>query len=407
MIEHLEGDCRTILPTLPAASVQCCLSSPPYWGLRSYLPHDHPAKDLEIGQEPTVREYIDTLVEVFRHVSRVLMNNGTLWLNLGDAYADKKDKARAAGVKVGDLMGLPWKVALALQADGWYLRSDIIWNRPNPKPEGGVTDRPTKGHEYLFLLSKRQKYFYDIDAIREPVTSAGGASFGKQRHSTEGTGAQSRQLQSAEERSHPLGKNKRSVWTVPVRSFEGAHFAVFPEQLIRPCILAGCPPGGKILDPFAGSGTTGVVAEELGRGAILVELNPVYVAMQRERLKVKEVLGPSPAPTIDDERAARIAAKRTKKLRDKMPLFADQLEDITGEQVKAASDRHADAFARTERELQERGDAFREQVRLLVSADVFAELDRRRSTLPSGPEYHADFWRHQLQTVAKAPPSVE
>jgi adenine-specific DNA methylase len=184
---------------------------------------------------------------------------------------------------------------------------------------------------------------------------------------------------------------------VPVRAFEGAHFAVFPEELIRPCILAGCPPDGKVIDPFAGSGTTGVVAEELGRNAILVELNPVYVAMQRERLKVKNVLTVSATPTIDDERAARIAAKRTQKMRDKMPLFADQLEEITGEHVKAAADRHAEAFAQCENELQERGDVFREQVRLLVDADTFAELERRRSKLPAGPEYHANFWRQQAE----------
>ena len=246
-----------------------------------------------------------------------------------------------------------------------------------------------------------------MDAIREPVTSTGGASFGKQRHSTEGTGAQSRRLQSAEERSHPLGKNKRSVWTVPVRSFEGAHFAVFPEELIRPCILAGCPPHGKIIDPFAGSGTTGVVAEELGRNAVLVELNPVYVAMQRERLKVKNVLITSPTPTIDDERAARIAAKRTQKMRDKMPLFADQMEEITGEQVKAAADRHAESFARCERELQECGDKFREQVRLRVTAEILAELDRQREKLPKTSEYHADFWRRQIQATVKGQFSVE
>ena len=401
MVLHLQGDCREILPSLPARSVQCALTSPPYWKLRNYLAADDAAKDREIGQEPTVREYIENLVAVFRQVSRVLMNDGTLWLNLGDGYADKKDKARAAGVKVGDLMGLPWKVALALQADGWYLRSDIIWAKPNPKPEGGVTNRPTKGHEYLFLLSRRQSYYYDADAIREPITSTGGASFGKQRHSTEGTGAQSRRLKSAAERNHPLGKNKRSVWTVPVRAFPGAHFAVFPEDLIRPCILAGCPPGAKVLDPFAGSGTTGVVAEQLGRDAILIELNPVYVEMQKKRTKIKEVLAQPAAPTIDEERAARIAEKRNDKMKAKFPLFADQLEEVTGEQVKAAADRHAAKFAQCERDLQERGDTFREQVRLWVSADIFAELERRRSKLPPTSEYHADFWRQQAQAISK------
>lgn len=400
MIEIHEGDCRTILPTLQAASVQCCVTSPPYFQLRSYLDEQQVAKDQEIGREKTVEEYIGNLVAVFRQVSRVLMNDGTLWLNLGDAYADKKAKARAAGVKVGDLMGLPWRLAMAMQADGWYLRSDIIWNKPNPKPEGGLTNRPTKGHEYLFLLSKRQSYHYDIDAIREPITSSGGASFGKQRHSTEGTGAQSRRLKSEAERNHPLGKNRRSVWTVPVRSFPGAHFAVFPPALIRPCILAGCPPGGTIIDPFAGSGTTGVVAEELGRNGILVELNPVYVQMQKDRLKIKDVLSLPPQASIDLERAGRIAAKRTQKMRDKFPLFADQVEPVTAEQVKAAADGHAAAFAACERELQERGDAFREQVRLVVTAERLAVLDRKRDGLPKTAEYHADFWRRQLKVAS-------
>jgi DNA modification methylase len=265
------------------------VTSPPYWGLRSYLPEGHPAKSLEIGQEPTVEQYVKTLVGVFREVARVLLNNGTLWLNLGDSYADK-DSAGPADVKPGDLIGLPWRVARALQADGWYARAEVIWHKPNPKPEGGLTNRPTKSHEYLFLLARQVHYYYDIDAIREPVTSTGGACFGKQRHSTEGTGAQSRRLQSAAQRNHPLGKNKRTVWKIPVRSYPGAHFAVFPEDLVKPCILAGCPKGGTVLDPFSGSGTTGQVAEELGRNAVLIELNPMYIEMQMAREGVKRVL---------------------------------------------------------------------------------------------------------------------
>jgi DNA modification methylase len=290
MLQHLEGDCRQVLPTLPAKSVHCCVTSPPYYGLRSYLPDDHPAKRWEIGQERTVQEYIDTLVGIFRQVSKILMDRGTLWLNLGDTYAKKCSEG--TGVKPGELIGAPWRVALALQADGWFLRSDIIWNKPNPKPES-VKNRPTKAHEYLFLFSKRERYHYDIDALREPVTSTGGACFGKQRHSTDGTGAQSRRLASASQRNHPLGKNKRSVWRVPVRSFPGAHFAVFPQELIRPCILAGCPKGESVLDPFAGSGTTGDVASELGRDAVLIELNPVYVQMQKRRSAIAAVLDPS------------------------------------------------------------------------------------------------------------------
>jgi DNA modification methylase len=291
MIEHIEGDCREVLPTLPAKSIQACVTSPPYWALRSYLPHDHPAKAKEIGQERTAQQYIENLVAVFREVSRVLMNDGTLWLNLGDTYAKNSTKAaRRAGVKPGELCGIPWRVALALQEDGWFFRSDIIWHKPNPKPES-VKNRPTKAHEYLFLFSKRERYHYDIDALREPVTSTGGASFGKQSHSTDGTGAQSRRLKSAAERNHPLGKNKRSVWKIPVRSFPGAHFAVFPPALVRPCILAGCPKNGVVLDCFAGSGTVGDVATELGRDAVLIELNPVYVQMQKGRGEIGNVLG--------------------------------------------------------------------------------------------------------------------
>src|SRR5579863_316717 len=298
MIEHLEGDARQVLPTLPAASANCCVTSPPYWGLRSYLPEGHPAKRLEIGQERSVLHYIENLVAIFRHVSRVLVTNGTLWINLGDTYA-KKDLPKA-GVKAGELVGVPWRVAFALQADGWYLRSDIIWHKPNPKPES-AKNRPTKSHEYLFLLSKRPDYYYDIDATREPVTSTGGACFGKQRISSEGTGAQSRRLKSAAERNHPLGKNKRTVWKVPVRSFPGAHFAVFPPKLIKPCILAGSPPGGTVLDPFAGSGTTGTVANELGRNAVLIELNTAYVDMQKTREGIGRVLNTDSQVRKDDD----------------------------------------------------------------------------------------------------------
>ena len=238
-----------------------------------------------------MREYIETLVGVFRQVARLLVREGTLWLNLGDTYAQKTSER--AGVKKGELVGVPWRVALALQADGWYLRSDIIWHKPNPKPEP-VKNRPTKAHEYLFLLSRHEHYYYDIDALREPITSTGGACFGKQRIPTDGTGAQSLRLKSAAGRNHPLGKNKRSVWRVPVRSFPGAHFAVFPPDLIRPCILAGCPKGGTVLDPFAGSGTTAEVAAQLDRSAILVELNPVYVQMQQARSAIQGLVNTTP-----------------------------------------------------------------------------------------------------------------
>ncbi len=296
MIQHLEGDCRDILPSLPPKSVKCCVTSPPYWGLRSYLSANHPDKHREIGQEPTLAAYIETLVGVFREVARVLMNDGTLWLNLGDVYATDKKRARRAGVAQGDLIGLPWRTALALQASGWCLRSEIIWHKPNPKPES-VTDRPTKSHEHIFLLTQSLRYHYDIDALREKVTSTGGASFGKQLHSTEGTGAQARRLKSASERNHPKGKNKRSVWSVPVSTFRGAHFAVFPPALIRPCVLAGCPEGGTVLDPFGGSGTTAVVAAELGRNAILIDLDPICTTLVKQRVATVSVLQSTPKPT--------------------------------------------------------------------------------------------------------------
>ncbi|MFO0967855.1 MAG: site-specific DNA-methyltransferase [Gemmataceae bacterium] len=189
--------------------------------------------------------------------------------------------------KNGDLIGLPWRVAMAAEP-GWYLAATRSGRSRTRSPS--VRDRPTKAHEYLFLLTKRQQYHYDADAIREPCTSTGGACFGKQRHSTEGTGAQSRRLKSPAERNHPLGKNKRSVWKIPVRSYPGAHFAVFPAELVRPCILAGCPKGETVLDPFAGTGTVGAVAEGLDRDAVLIELNPVYVDMQRGRNALNRVL---------------------------------------------------------------------------------------------------------------------
>jgi site-specific DNA-methyltransferase (adenine-specific) len=299
-VEIIQGDCREVLPKLPARSVNMCVTSPPYFGLRNY------GMEKQLGRERTPEEYVKNLVEVFRHVHRVLMDNATLFLNVGDTYADESDANALAKaprssnqdggsiaptfVKPKDLFGIPWRVAFALQADGWHLRSDIIWHKPNPKPDG-IDDRPTKAHEYVFLLTKRERYHYDADAIREPITSTGGACFGKQLHDSTGTGAQSRRLKSAAQRNNPKGKNKRSVWTIPVASFHGAHFAVFPPDLVRPCILAGCPEHGTVLDPFSGSGTVGVVAAELHRNAILIELNPVYVEMQKKRLAVHGVFG--------------------------------------------------------------------------------------------------------------------
>ena len=294
VIHYLEGDCRQVLPTLPAQSVNCSVTSPPYFGLRSYLKDDDPRKHLELGNERSPQEYLENLVAVFRQVYRVLADNGTFWLNIGDAFAKKK--VRDWNVKPGALLGLPWRLVLHLQLEDWYLRSDIIWHATNKMPES-VKTRPSRSHEYLFLFTKGKHYFYDVDAIREPCTSkGGGASFGKQKHDVTGTRAQSRRLRSAAERSHPLGRNKRSVWSIPTKSFHGAHFAVMPPELVRPCIRAGCPQGGVVLDPFAGSGTTAIVAEQEGRNAILIELNPAYIILQQQHLAVRSVLeGEKPA----------------------------------------------------------------------------------------------------------------
>jgi len=289
------GNCLDILPTMEAGSVNCCVTSPPYFGLRDY------GNDEQIGLEETPEAFVESLVNVFREVKRVLADDGTLWLNLGDSYSsggrttttvqtirgDCGDGAKKAtvcrppvidGIKPKDLIGIPWRVALALQADGWYLRQDIIWSKPNPMPES-VTDRCTKAHEYIFLLSKSPKYFYDADAISEPAIHAGDDR-GSRTDSRRGTECNSMSGKTGETR------NKRSVWEVTTKPYSGAHFATFPPDLIKPCILAGCPAGGTVLDPFGGSGTTGMVALELGRSAELIELNPAYVEIIEGRTHV-------------------------------------------------------------------------------------------------------------------------
>ena len=268
MWEIKQGDAIEVLKTIPDQSINTCVTSPPYWGLRDY------GIDGQVGIEETPEEYVAKMVEVFREVKRVLRNDGTLWLNLGDSYAGNCSQAsnngragfgnprerlvnrKGKGLKPKDLVGIPWRVALALQADGWYLRSDIIWHKPNPIPES-VKDRPTKAHEYIFLLSKSPRYYYDYEAIKEPVTS--------------------RQLRPT--------RNRRSVWTVPTRPFPEAHFATFPPELIEPCVLAGCPIGGVVLDPFVGSGTTLLVATRHHRRSIGIELNPEYIKIAERRLK--------------------------------------------------------------------------------------------------------------------------
>jgi DNA modification methylase len=345
----LVGDVRKLLTQFADGSVNCVVTSPPYWGLRDYgtafwdggdaacdhiadasktkkfgnpvFNQNRPSReatktdgyffkdtcgkcgatrvDSQIGLEQTPGEYVDQLVSVFREVRRVLRDDGTLWLNLGDSYAgsgkggnpegskwsgfvgnkarEKSAKASTSiipqGLKPKDLVGIPWRVAFALQADGWYLRQDIIWHKPNPMPES-VTDRCTKSHEYLFLLTKSTKYYYDQEAIKEPSANLGetsirfgGSKYGDSKDPKHATKSGNNYVDSGT-------RNKRSVWTVATKPFKDAHFATFPPQLIEPCILAGCPENGTVLDPFFGAGTTGLVAQRHNRRWIGCELNP-------------------------------------------------------------------------------------------------------------------------------------
>ena len=299
----LVGDVRERLKELPDQSVNCCVTSPPYWGLRDY------GNDNQIGLEQDPEDFINELVAVFREVKRVLRDDGTLWVNMGDSYAgsgkgrntDGTVSSSALNAKQGtsvgtimgdlftgvvpkgtkpkDLVGIPWMLAFALRADGWYLRQDIIWHKPNPMPES-VTDRCTKSHEYIFLLSKSRQYFYDIDAIKEPAKYAG---------DNRGSRGDARRGTSMNSVSGTTGefKNKRSVWTVTTKPFRGAHFATFPPDLIEPCILAGCPKGGTVLDPFFGAGTTGLVAQRNDRRWIGCELNEDYAAIAEQRIEAE------------------------------------------------------------------------------------------------------------------------
>ena len=307
MQKIIVGNCLDVLKTLEEQSVHTCITSPPYWGLRDY------GKDDQLGLEETPEEYVENMVQVFREVRRVLRDDGTLWLNLGDSYAHslrQSGKEHAGkltrgskgtivsgykplpiGLKEKDLVGIPWRVAFALQADGWYLRQDIIWHKPNPMPES-VKDRCTKSHEYIFLLTKNKKYYYDNEAILEPISevSIKRAEYGWDcdRPSTKNAsmGGDGIHVEKMGTRFvNPKGKNKRSVWSVTTKPFKGAHFAVYPPQLIEPCILAGCPDGGVVLDPFSGSGTTGVVAMNNGKNYIGIELNPEYATISHQRIK--------------------------------------------------------------------------------------------------------------------------
>ena len=365
-IKILHGDCKEKLQSLCSNSINTCITSPPYWGLRDYGtatweggdgecdhkeekgfnkqnlaaladkfdPHKNPRnpnaydtgkdialpnfknqcgkcgairKDSQLGLEDTPEEYVANMVAVFREVKRVLRDDGTVWLNLGDSYAGPKGNNRGEGagggqgrgkllgfdniktkvpngLKQKDLVGIPWRVAFALQADGWYLRQDIIWHKPNPMPES-VTDRCTKAHEYIFLLSKNKKYYYDNEAIKEDVVNpnrknyqSGSRSFGLNSDRNDNDlGERSKNIIYSK-------KNKRSVWTVTTKPFKGAHFATFPVDLITPCVLAGCPIEGTVLDPFGGSGTTALVANAHNRNAVLIELNEEYIEIMKERL---------------------------------------------------------------------------------------------------------------------------
>jgi DNA modification methylase len=347
--ECVIGDCRAVLPTFLAELFHCCVTSPPYWGLRDY------GHEQQIGLEPTPEEFVAELVAVFREVRRVLRDDGTLWLNLGDCYATgagkstnpgggvqgarwrgettrhrderrrdhgqparngrgKPQTGRASersghegkqsyrvgplsqpnrmpivGLKPKDMVGMPWRVAFALQADGWYLRKDIIWHKPNPMPES-VTDRPTSAHEYLFLLSKSERYHYDAAAIAEPLLHPESATdedasraFTRRRKTTPA----SRQGAVELEQPTPTTRNARSVWTIPSEPYDGAHFACFPTALAQKCILAGSPLGGVVLDPFFGSGTVGQVAEVLGRRWFGIELQSRYEPLIAKRTAQK------------------------------------------------------------------------------------------------------------------------
>ncbi|MBA3725792.1 MAG: site-specific DNA-methyltransferase [Armatimonadetes bacterium] len=303
------GDAETCLKDMPEESVHAIVTSPPYWFLRDY------GVKGQIGLEPTVDQYVRRLVKVFRKARRVLRHDGTLWLNLGDSYigsgkaAGRKDvrqfgaRARSShqNVRIAtpssgnlspkNLAGIPWRVALAMQRDGWLLRCDIIWHKPNCTPES-VKDRPTRCHEYMFLFSKGRRYYYDSDALREPHMAS---SLRRMRYAHRPPpGSASPRGRSNSLRSidmcHPLGKNKRSVWTVPVALFKGPHYAVFPPKLIEPCILAGSPVGGTVLDPFVGSGTTIEVALANGRHAIGIDIDPKSRDLIAKRLEKPEYM---------------------------------------------------------------------------------------------------------------------
>lgn len=353
-IKH--GDWIDVLRTMPDESVQCCVTSPPYWGLRDY------GVCGQLGLERTPEEYVAKVVAGFREVRRVLRKDGTLWLNMGDSYCTtdkwggggditgkqtvaedgsipswdtvRRKREKIPGLKPKDMVGMPWRVALALQADGWYLRQDIIWSKPNPLPES-VTDRCTKSHEYIFLLSGSPKYYFDQESILEPVSANTHARLSQdvqnqigservpgktngnmkavgrkelpetqsklaqyrdnqRKLAATGSGTKNNSSFDAAMAIMPENRNKRSVWTVTTQGYSEAHFATFPPKLIEPCILAGCPEDGTVLDPFSGAGTTGLVSTRLHRNFIGIELNPEYITMARNRIEQDAPLFNSP-----------------------------------------------------------------------------------------------------------------
>jgi DNA modification methylase len=294
-VKVLSGDVQSVLLELKDDSVNCCVTSPPYWGLRDY------GVNGQIGMESTPEEYISKLTAVFHEIKRILRPDGTLWLNIGDIYSASsntggtssfqkagpttaKGHGLQSGLKPKNLVGIPWRLALALQADGWYLRSDIIWSKSNPMPES-VTDRPTKSHEYIFLLTKSESYFYDLEAVKEKGTQQDNRPRDRDRSKLNHTPGKTRS--GGLTHNHYDFRNIRTVWNFNSQPYPDAHFAVFPEELPTRCIKAGCPEAGIVLDPFAGSGTTGAVARGLGRSSILIELNPEYVKLIEERTNSK------------------------------------------------------------------------------------------------------------------------
>lgn len=300
-----QGDSLQVLKTFPDNLVDTIITSPPYWGLRDY------GVEGQLGLEKTPDEYVSKMVEIFRELKRVLKKEGTCWLNLGDSYANNgpgswgsSDKStlttgskmgawapgkkigitppRNSGLKSKDLVGIPWRVAFSLQADGWYLRQDIIWHKPNPMPES-VTDRCTKSHEYVFLLTKSSKYYYDNEVIKEKTITNDNSNRDRDNTKLNNTPGRTR-MAGLKTNSYEM-RNRRSVWTVNTKPYKEAHFATFPEKLIVPMVKAGCPEGGIILDPFMGAGTTAVVARKLSRKWIGIELNNEYIKIAEKRMQ--------------------------------------------------------------------------------------------------------------------------